>query len=359
MKSSPRPSSSWLHQNYEKLILFVVLVLLMGSALFLVLQIGHGQKILEEARWEQPEGSMKSVQPLDLQAYETIRATLTQPFQSTQTASRLMVSELRVGCISCGKPIAYNAAKCPFCGTAQPAIVSIDSIDSDGDGMPDVFEKAAGLNPANFEDAAMDSDSDGFTNLEEFLAGTKLDEATSSPPPTAKLRLIRVVSNPFKLRFQGVQKLADGNRYQLNMRSLERTFFARLGDQIEGFEVVEYLPDSPDGPTLVLRQGSTSIRLVKGLVINQHELVADLVLLIDKSRLREKVGDVFKVKGVDYKVIDISRNRVLIRNVTTGKDSSVGLLSAAEIEMLRGSASANPLSSGAPNSDGNTAGGAL
>lgn len=43
--------------------------------------------------------------------------------------------------------------------------------DSDGDGMPDGWEVRYGLN-ASANDAGTDADSDDFTNLEEFLAGT-------------------------------------------------------------------------------------------------------------------------------------------------------------------------------------------
>ncbi len=46
--------------------------------------------------------------------------------------------------------------------------------DSDGDGLPNDFESQNGLNPNNAADAAEDLDVDGFTNLEEFLAGTDL-----------------------------------------------------------------------------------------------------------------------------------------------------------------------------------------
>ncbi|MEX2170843.1 MAG: hypothetical protein WD851_16115, partial [Pirellulales bacterium] len=41
--------------------------------------------------------------------------------------------------------------------------------DSDGDGMPDDWETPNGLNPENESDGSMDQDSDGYTNLEEYL----------------------------------------------------------------------------------------------------------------------------------------------------------------------------------------------
>lgn len=40
--------------------------------------------------------------------------------------------------------------------------------DTDGDGIPDEWEGANGFNP-DLDDSAGDSDSDGYTNLEEFL----------------------------------------------------------------------------------------------------------------------------------------------------------------------------------------------
>lgn len=41
--------------------------------------------------------------------------------------------------------------------------------DADGDGMPDAWEAARGLNPADAKDGALDRDGDGYTNLEEYL----------------------------------------------------------------------------------------------------------------------------------------------------------------------------------------------
>lgn len=45
-------------------------------------------------------------------------------------------------------------------------------IDADGDGLPRVWEMAAGLSDADPADADTDLDGDGFTNRQEYLAGT-------------------------------------------------------------------------------------------------------------------------------------------------------------------------------------------
>ena len=45
-------------------------------------------------------------------------------------------------------------------------------VDTDGDGIPDDYEIAHGLNPNNPVDALEDPDRDGLTNLQEYLFGT-------------------------------------------------------------------------------------------------------------------------------------------------------------------------------------------
>lgn len=49
-------------------------------------------------------------------------------------------------------------------------------LDTDGDGMPDEWEKKHGLNPKDPSDGAKDADGDGYTNLEEYLNGTDPNE---------------------------------------------------------------------------------------------------------------------------------------------------------------------------------------
>jgi len=53
--------------------------------------------------------------------------------------------------------------------------------DDDGDTMPDDYEITNRLDPLNAADANADADGDGFTNLEEFQAGTDPQDATDFP----------------------------------------------------------------------------------------------------------------------------------------------------------------------------------
>jgi hypothetical protein len=52
-------------------------------------------------------------------------------------------------------------------------------IDSDGDGLPDAFESAHGLDLRNPADAQADADQDGASNLEEYRAGTDPQDPAS------------------------------------------------------------------------------------------------------------------------------------------------------------------------------------
>ena len=45
-------------------------------------------------------------------------------------------------------------------------------VDSDHDGMPDAWEEKFKLNPNLTDDGRLDSDNDGYTNIEEYLNGT-------------------------------------------------------------------------------------------------------------------------------------------------------------------------------------------
>jgi len=44
--------------------------------------------------------------------------------------------------------------------------------DADNDGLPDDWEKRSRLNPRDPSDASIDSDGDGYSNIDEFINAT-------------------------------------------------------------------------------------------------------------------------------------------------------------------------------------------
>ncbi len=350
MSAAPRSRTSWLSQTYDKLILVAVLVALLGSASFLVMQVGWERQELQGAWWERPGSTPKKVAPVDLAQFNEKRQEYFEPFQVELRSNAFMVSEVRVSCIECEKPIGLFAASCPFCGTTQPEHFDPGKVDTDRDGIRDQLEIKWGMNPLDPTDAEQDLDGDGFTNIEEILYGTDPRDPADYPPPVVKLRVGRINRIPFKLRFQGEARLSDDSvRYQVNLRTLEQTFFVQMNDEVDGFKVLEYKPDAPAGPTLVLQQGDTVIPLVRGQAVEKQELMADMVYLIDRTRLRVKIGDVVNIKEHEYKVIDIVREGVLIRDEKSDKETLVGMLTDSEKSALMGGAPAAVMP-GAPGS---------
>src|SRR5262245_42681811 len=69
-------------------------------------------------------------------------------------------------------------------GFYRVRLVPLDQpLDSDFDGIDDVYElrRSAFLNPLNPQDALADFDADGFTNFDEYRAGTDPADGTSAP----------------------------------------------------------------------------------------------------------------------------------------------------------------------------------
>lgn len=62
---------------------------------------------------------------------------------------------------------------------SNPTPGKSNTADADGDGLPDAWELASGLNPYNPADASQDADGDGFSNVQEYQSGTNPREAGS------------------------------------------------------------------------------------------------------------------------------------------------------------------------------------
>lgn len=336
MSQAPRGKQDWIRDHYEKAILLTALIALLVSCVLLVQSIQADKEAaafsLARIGWKGTPVALKDTVSFDT-VHAEARATATAPLTNS---ARTTISELRVACVKCGRPIAYEALECPFCLAAQPEIVDITKLDTDKDGLPDKIELGLGLNPQDPADAAGDLDSDGFTNMEEIGVQTDPKNPADSPPPVVKLRVAAIRPVPFYLRFVAKSDFADGTpRFQLNLQTQERTYFPKLGDVVLGYKVEAYDPAGKGGETLTMIRQSDKrpVVLVKGRPVTEQELAIRFVFLVDRSILpAQRLNDTFKLRDLEYKVmkIDSSLGNVIIQGVKTGEKVTVPLLSSEE-----------------------------
>lgn len=335
MSGSKTRGGSWISANYDKVVILVVLSILLVSAGILVILLGSRQQSINQAAWEQPPAQQSTVAGINTDLVASLTKSLTQPTQIPEERRQLTVGDLRVACVPNGHPIAYDATNCPVCRNPQPADPSGDR-DSDGDLIPDKIEQKFGFNPLDPSDALADSDMDGFSNLEEVKAASDPKDPKSRPSLVTKLRVARTQIDPFKLRFLGIQRLPNGEQYQLNLRTLEKTYFAKMGQNIEGYTVADIDKANPKKPTLVLKQGEKVLRLIQDEVISEDSYTAFLVSQLDHKQMKVGKSSTIRLGDVEYKVIDIRRDAVVIRDAKNGPDITIPMQSEEDIMRMRG-----------------------
>ena len=327
--------TNWLQQNYDKLLVVITLIALLGSAVYLLLRIQGERTDIAQGQWQQAVHPIPA-EVLDLVPYREANHSLTNVIDTRAiTTNRLMTSELRVTCVDpdCQLPISYHATTCPFCKAPQPRPPAED-FDRDGDGMPDEWEDKHSLNKYDPNDALFDPDGDGFTNVEEFQQGTDPTDPASVPPPGSKLRVRRILVEPFELEFNGVLDRSGGRLFQLNSRTQDRTYFKSLGEAIEGWTLAEYLPEAIKGPTLVLTNAANRLELPRDARIRNPIRSARLISLIDGQQFDVKVDSEIRLSGFVYKVVDIQARVVIIRHSDSGEEIPVNQLTQVEARDL-------------------------
>lgn len=337
-----------LRRHYDKLLAVIIMIILVGSLLYLALEVSrmHKQKDDFERHLRGLKPRFPTAEALNQKVFEASLGSIESPTVLGYDGwkVRVLVPEKRMWCEDCLRPIPFDATNCPFvgCGKAvTPGRTEIEGYDKDGDRIPSKKEIAFGLDPDDPTDAEKDMDGDGFSNIEEYEAQpqTDLKDPKSHPPITAKLRVKQIVPDPFKLRFKAYSMMPDGtNTFQVNLRGDVKTFFVRLGDTVEGFKVEKFeekfeerrIPGMKqarrvDVSVLTLKRGDKLIPLIKGERVQIDEYTAVLFFTLENKDLVVKVNDVIDLKGDKFKIIaiDFKQATVLIEALSNGQQAEI------------------------------------
>ncbi|HOG49132.1 MAG TPA: hypothetical protein PKY10_00940 [Lentisphaeria bacterium] len=253
----------FLLRHYEKMIMGLTLLCLLGGIFLVMVMFGETRDKLNE-EWQLAQNQANGgglVELLDPSAFSAeasltdTRKILAINAQSREDRKGSLLEPNRY--IKCSKPdcmylISLSSATCPFCSTTQPELGkdAAEGDDSDNDGMPDLFEQRyAFLNPYNPADATQDYDNDGFLNVEEYRAGTQLDDPDSFPPLGNLLRFVKIFRRPLPIVLRSVDegRSDDKSKWDVSVnvwdntrrRNVTRTI--RVGDKINDFEILDII----------------------------------------------------------------------------------------------------------------------
>ncbi|MBQ2381921.1 MAG: hypothetical protein II291_05065 [Succinivibrio sp.] len=320
---------NFIKDNYEKVILGAVLIALISS---LVILIGKNKNSDEDNKdfsrsllKQKPANpnAEKASDEFYLAAQESAKSPVI--LSTGDDAPNMLIAPSRVYCVKedCKKPIKFEAKLCPFCNEPQPDDDVAEDWDSDGDGMPDNYEREHSFNPADIADKDLDADNDGFTNYEEFVAKTNPRDASVHPPLIDFLVVQDVKSIQFPYELKGKVGFNDNIKFQINGPSGKSSMVA-VGNELEktGYKLTKYeqkdvvikrkgLPDKKGQVYVItLSNQHKEIQLQQGggKVFSEREVFFVCTKDPEQKVYQAKEFESFSFDNVEYQVKSVDKN---------------------------------------------------
>jgi len=330
--------------HYEWIALGVGVLALMGGAAVFALSLGNDPDDAAAAsvgRIKAMKPSDPGVKALDMSGFESALSLLRKPptlAEVSETSASFLASERRVVCRGtaekpCGKAIPGDIRACPvcpFCGLKQEEEKKV-VLDADADGLPDEWERRFGLNPNDASDADADADADGFTNAEEFAAGTDPSNRNDHPDYLDSVKVLLPLKETYMpFVFTKATQIPSGWRCEFFDPSqkddhgrMGRTLTAVIGEEIgagtkkpSGFELKAYERKSEKRE----RKG------MKGMMVTVDVSEATVVRKRDGKELKLVIVDSKKAKPAPVDVqATLSYERGTVRNFDVVPGSEIDL----------------------------------